>query len=411
MVISLYKLLPNDHRKFPGVYSRTILMALLLMTVSGSLCPRSPWCTFGSPSLWERMTVCSVSLESPVFHEAEPSDKHETNDHHHNQHPSPHQHNILGEFSILLQSLHGQEHLSLSLLGALREKRQFPDHPMILHFAGDHGVGKTNTARLVSKAWSLRCQEELPWLRKGIDMIKRSRRSCLSGDAMLTVSGTSYEGLSTDWVVLDMLQRMQEHHRRFPHGIILLDDASALPANVLSRVLFTYSSTLQSLLVIVTTDFGSQGRTVGKDQQAVAQFARMEWEQFFSSDSGKDPIPLVHGNLVRTFPFVSLTNENVRRVVVDYVAGLSCLDPLRVLSASITTEAVESIVQEWLPSAVENGHALVRILKDWVDTELTLLFVQQGADQRGHIVLKKRVDQKRLMCQLLTDNERDDLEL
>lgn len=228
---------------------------------------------------------------------------------------------------------------------------------------------------------------------------------CRAGDAMLMISGTSYEGLPVESVLNDVLHLIRAHHQKYPHGIVLLDDAPALPPTVVSSVLDAYASSsddaLRSLLVIVTTDFGSQGRTSGKTPLEIAALAKAEWQQTFARPAD---VTNVTESLIRTFPFVTLTVSDAKRVVWDYVATLSCREPLRVASATITADAVAAVIDEWLPASVENGHSLDRLLRDWVDTEVLYAFDEQGVDVRGHLVLSRGANGKRLQCRFASSD-------
>jgi hypothetical protein len=143
----------------------------------------------------------------------------------------------------------------------------------VLYLIGTNGVGKTHAVRLISLAWSLHCA--------AAEEMHRSQQSppCEYGDALLWLSGTSFAGAAPEDAARWIEDRVCAHGRRLPRGMILLDDVSAFPSGVL--LLLTpllgggnggnqhhHTSAfercpdvdVQRLLIIMTSDFGTQQR-------------------------------------------------------------------------------------------------------------------------------------------------------
>lgn len=59
---------------------------------------------------------------------------------------------------LLETQLVGQPHVIEPLVQLMRHKMFSPNDPLVIHLAGDNGVGKTFTARLISLALSLHCK-------------------------------------------------------------------------------------------------------------------------------------------------------------------------------------------------------------------------------------------------------------
>ncbi|CUG86594.1 membrane-associated protein, putative [Bodo saltans] len=153
--------------------------------------------------------------------------------------------------------------------GSSKKKHEEEDEEEVLFLVGDNGVGKTHVARLISLAWSLHCAE-MP-----SSLSFSSSPPCEYGDALLWLSGTSFAGSSPASAAQWIQQQICSHGRQFPFGIVLLDDVSAFPSEVLPFLApllggggegegggGTFESCtdvpLEHLLVIMTSDFGTQ---------------------------------------------------------------------------------------------------------------------------------------------------------
>lgn len=115
---------------------------------------------------------------------------------------------------LLTSRVVGQSHVTSTLEEVVRRKLAYPREPIVLHFAGDNGVGKTHTARLLSQALSLRCAAD--------------RDVCEAGDNLLLISGTGFDGVSLAQARRRVVRQITRHMRDYPHGIVLIDDLTAM---------------------------------------------------------------------------------------------------------------------------------------------------------------------------------------
>lgn len=281
---------------------------------------------------------------------------------------------------LLAGNLFGQPHLTAPLLAALRRKLNVPSEPLVLHLAGDNGVGKTFTARLISLALSLRCAGD--------------RGVCDTGDSLLSISGAGFDGMTVAAARRVIVRRVLAHVRRYPHGIVLIDDFTAMDpaltpllaplfgraayypeqflgegedtlnddddsnsnsdddgkgggggalassdkkqrplnkrkrspssspppphvkrANAAAEAPSSPPTPLGSLLVIVTTDLGKQGRTIGKSRSQIEQLVRDNFAELYGT--------LLPAH-TRTFAYLPFTTEVAAAVVRGAVANLPC---------------------------------------------------------------------------------------
>ncbi|KEG08424.1 hypothetical protein DQ04_07221050 [Trypanosoma grayi] len=355
-------------------------------------CPRCPICSVGGVPLMTKLFYClPSSLPSVVARRELPFDTNK----------KLRRRAMEDVEELLLTHVVGQEHVTSAIVDAMRRKLANPREPLVLHFAGDNGVGKTYTARLLSLATSLRCSV--------------SRPQCDAGDNLLVVSGTGYDGLPVadarkrivtlvtahqrlyphGIVLLDDLSAMHPnlvaaaHQRLYPHGIVLLDDLSAMHPNLVAALapLFGRAErfaeqphdvpSLTQLTVIATTDFGRQGRTWGRSLVQVQQMVRDEFASLY-------------GTLVpayaRTMVFVSFTRRAAERMVHNAVAALPCTAQLgggHVVASSIEDVAVAFLVERhremW--EGKENGHALRRAVEDTLVPLVLRYFDAHGYDR------------------------------
>ncbi|CBZ24238.1 conserved hypothetical protein [Leishmania mexicana MHOM/GT/2001/U1103] len=355
---------------------------------------------------------------------------------------------------LLLARVRGQPQVVIPLLDVLRRKLAYPREPVVVHLAGDNGVGKTHTARLVSQALSLRCASD--------------RDVCDAGDNLLTIAGTGFDGLSVAEARQRIIGQIIAHTDRYPHGVVLIDDLTAMDPSLVSALapLFgraahfpeqlTRSSSatatgarhaaakslqtmhestkdvgpdgsrgsatkvgkdekwgaaagtgsaqsaasemasssplsgqppppLSQLIIFVTTDFGRQGRTVGK--------SRTEIEAMIQHDFAD-----LYGTLLpaytRTFVYYPFTSAMAEDVVRSAVTDLPCaLGEHLITSSTISDEAVSFLVQQHrqLWSGKENGHALRRLVEDEIVSQL-IVYWETHEQQKHFERLRVRFD-------------------
>lgn len=331
-------------------------------------CPRCPICTKSGTPFLKKMRYCFLSsfpLPAVVSSEFPFATREAARRH------------VMEDVEELLRTrLVGQPHLTDAILDALRRKLAFPHEPLVLHFAGDNGVGKTYTARLLSLATSLRCAPARP--------------QCDAGDNMLVISGTGFDGMSIADARERIVRRITAHQRKYPHGIVLLDDLTAMHPNLVTALAPLFGRAerfaeqtedtppLANLIVVLTTDLGQQGRTYGKTLAQIEQLVR-------------DEFAALYGTLVpaftRTMLFVSFSRRDAERLVRDAVAALSCAVYFRegaVAASTIDDMAVAFLVERhrevW--EGRENGHALRRAVDDVLVALLLRHFERRGHDRR-----------------------------
>ncbi|EPY28450.1 hypothetical protein STCU_05125 [Strigomonas culicis] len=301
---------------------------------------------------------------------------------------------------LLLMRLIGQDHLQQELLDVLFKKLYFPATPLVLHLAGDNGVGKSYTAKLISLALSLRC---------GAD----GDGGCEAGDALLTISGTAYDNEPVALARARIVEQVTDFSTRHPHGVVLLDDVTAMDPELVRslapllgraayfsdqlfenatapdsaaepRLLRRLGPSLRHLLVIVTTDFGKQGRTVGL---TTSEIRAMVLEEFSA----------LYGSLLpaytRTFIYVPFTEQTAVEVVLATIDYLPCQLLLAsggaaaLRASEIDADAAAFLVHKYREvwQGRENGHALRRALEDEVLTPLLLAMeeLQQQPARHG----------------------------
>ncbi|KAG8346625.1 hypothetical protein TRVL_02540 [Trypanosoma vivax] len=351
-------------------------------------CPRAPICSRGSPFALNFMRYCLlsklpgafVSKELPFYSKSEARRL------------------ALESIEELLRSrVVGQGHMLSDIIAAMRRKLSTPQEPLVLHFAGDNGVGKTHTARLLSLATSLRCAP----LRRPL---------CDTGDNLLTISGTSYEGLNESEARHHIVKLITTHQRRYPHGIVLLDDLNVMHPKLVATLAPLFgraerfaeqppdAPSLAQLTVIVTTDFGRQGRTFGKSVVEVGQMVRDEFSGLYGA---------LVSSFTRTFLFVSFSRSSAEELVRATVASLPCT-VFRYGSAASAEELgtgglVESRIDDLAVSFIverhrevwegrENGHALRRVVEDTLLPLLSLYFDSYGHDRQLRALFRFHVE-------------------
>ncbi|KPA79351.1 hypothetical protein ABB37_05798 [Leptomonas pyrrhocoris] len=263
------------------------------------------------------------------------------------------------------ESLKGQL-MAPAVVEMVEYKLHHPYEPMVLHFAGDNGVGKTRLAELISLAYGQRCGDEL----------------CTVGDSTLVLSGTGYDGLSTAEFRKAVVELVTRHARRHPRdGVVVINELSSLePGKV--RVLLPllgrasefpehFDVKISTQLVVLTTDFGREGRTRGKGLSEMRSFINSEFTDLYSAQFASH---------VRTLPFLPISLDTAGEIVrvVAKEIGCSATPPVRL---AITDTAVLWLVEKTKGSlAVENGRAVAQETKLHVGS----LMERLQADEASH---------------------------
>ncbi|CCW64570.1 unnamed protein product [Phytomonas sp. EM1] len=335
----------------------------------------------------------------------------------------------LRELRELLSSrLYGQPHVVDALIEVVRYKIYHPLEPTVVHLAGDNGVGKTFTARLVSRALSLRCGGNSP--------------GCEAGDNLLTISGTSFEGLPLEEARRDVVGRLSRHLRAFPHGLVLIDDLTAMdPALVAAlaplfgrgthfpeqlypaypddptppagpttaskgkavsasaAVAAASAPPVSQLLVFITTDLGKQGRTRGRSLREIETMVRGAFTELYGA------LLPAYTHTFAYLPFSAGTAEAVVRGAVaqlpcelfDGGGGATASPP--VIASDIDEAAVAFLVQQLRPEwdGRENAHALKRATNR-LRTQVLAYLETHGMDSR--VVVRLVLDERAMEVRL-----------
>ncbi|ORC85936.1 uncharacterized protein TM35_000311220 [Trypanosoma theileri] len=329
-------------------------------------CPSSPFCSKGNAPLWTKLKYCLFSsIPLAKIRQELPF---ATSD-------AARRIAMENVEELLFTHVVGQDHVTHAIAEAIRQKMASPGDPLVLHFAGDNGVGKTHTARLLSLALSLRCAQARP--------------QCDVGDNMLVISGTSFDELDITEARQSIVRRITAHQRYYPHGIILIDDLTAMHPKLVAALapLFGRAErfneqpengpSLAQLTVVVTTDFGQQGRTWGKSVVEIEQMVRVDFAGLYGT--------LVPA-FARTMVFVSLSQQSAEEMVRKAAAALACLNNWgggTVMASTIEELAVAYLVERYRDTweGRENGHALRRVVQDTLVPLLLQYFDREGHDQ------------------------------
>ncbi|KAG5486068.1 hypothetical protein LSCM4_06775 [Leishmania orientalis] len=345
---------------------------------------------------------------------------------------------------LLLARVRGQPQVIMPLLDVIRRKLAYPREPVVVHLAGDNGVGKSHTARLVSQALSLRCASD--------------RDVCDAGDNLLTIAGTGFDGLSVAEARQRIVRQIIAHVDRYPHGVVLIDDLTAMDPALVSALapLFGRAShfpeqltrslsdtaagarhgeakvfdrdgssgsaieggdgkeevvpgtgdaplaasevaswsprsgqppspPLSQLLVFITTDFGRQGRTVGKSRAEIEAMIQHDFSNLYGA-----LLPAY----TRTFVYYPFTSAMAEDVVRSAITDLPCaLGEHLLASSTISDEAVSFLVQQHrqLWSGKENGHALRRLIEDEIVSQL-IVYWETHEQQKNFERLRVRFE-------------------
>ncbi|CCW65911.1 unnamed protein product [Phytomonas sp. Hart1] len=230
------------------------------------------------------------------------------------------------------------------ILRSVAYKLAYMHEPLVLHLAGDNGVGKTRTAEVISLAVAQRCGNE----------------DCSLGESTLVLSGTSYDGMTLSEFRRSIVPTICQHAARYPHnGVLIINDLSALEPQKVRLLLPVLGRgerfpefpriDLARLIVIVTTDFGKEGRTQGKSLDEMRYFINTEFQDLYTHRST---------SIIQTFPYLPISLETALEIVNMTIQDLSCRYQN---SLSILDEAALWIVEkakQLLP--VENGRAVVQ---------------------------------------------------
>ncbi|KPI88422.1 hypothetical protein ABL78_2487 [Leptomonas seymouri] len=432
---------PAPPSSFPMLMFTVLALLLLLVaiplpahahpgattTATASLCPRCPLCTRTQTSLHDRLKYClstssyALSLFSRGRSELAAATQRAGVSYREQRHRYPLELPFAADDAVRAQCMRdaadllasrvrGQPHVVKPLLEVLRRKLAYPREPVVVHLAGDNGVGKTHTVRLLSQALSLRCAAD--------------RDVCDAGDSLLTIAGTGFDGMSVSEARARIVTQIMAHMENYPHGMVLIDDLTAMDPSLVTALspLFGRAShfaeqltegqdysmsadnntgvrtsssrngllswawksftpapkppPLSQLLVFITTDFGRQGRTVGKSRADIEAMVQHDFASLYGA-----LLPAY----TRTFVFFPFNTQMAEEVVRSAVANLPCaLGEHLIASSWISDDAVSFLVEQhrvaW--AGKENGHALRRLVEDELISQLIVHWELHAVQER-----------------------------
>ncbi|EPY23593.1 hypothetical protein STCU_07636 [Strigomonas culicis] len=278
-----------------------------------------------------------------------------------------------GYADYVYQQLRARAHHSVKgqyiidpVLQLVKHKLRHRDHPLILHFAGDNGVGKTSLAEVISLAMALRC---------------KSAEDCHIGDSTLELSGAAYDALTVAefrrFVVGAVTSHLQRHPR---NAVIIINELTSLhPEKVMVLLpLLGRGSyfpehpqvSLRGAIVIITTDLGREGRTRGKNLAQMRALIESDFQDLYSKLST---------SYLHTFPFLPITLDAATDIVRMGVADSRCAWSMNV---TISDDAVAWMLEGAKPYlASENGRAVIKEVLAAVEPLL-----EQGDKVRPYII-------------------------
>lgn len=243
------------------------------------------------------------------------------------------------------------------VLQLVQQKVRLPYEPMILHFAGDNGVGKTRVAQAISLSLGQRCHRSV-------------HHTCDYGDSTLEFVGSSFVGYSLERFRADIVEKIVQHAIQFPIGIVVINEFSSLSreqASVLLPLLgrgtaFPEYPTidLRGQLVILTTDLGSEGRTRGKKRSEVELLVHNEFRDLYS---------VLAASYVKTSVFLPVDLDVAEEIILREIRFFGCATgkktrPTVVPSTQFVSFILESVKRD-LPS--ENGRCINRKVVNVLD--------------------------------------------
>ena len=243
-----------------------------------------------------------------------------------------------------------------------------------MHFAGDNGVGKTLSVELISKALSKRY---------------KNPPSCSYGDNLLIIHGMAYAGIDLPTARSSIVKSVADHLGTYPHGIILVANVGQMNARLVQSLgpLFGKESffveypnvLLSDAIIILTSDFGEEGRTCGKRGDELVRVIHEEAK--FIYDNSQAPGHHKWAT-VKTIPFLPFGSAAVEDLVAHRIETLPC----RIRNIKLTTfdqPALKFITQLVIDAGAvekENGRFVSLKVQDLVDEPASVELFRQGVD-------------------------------
>lgn len=262
---------------------------------------------------------------------------------------SSYQQYALKMLNIALDRLKGKASQVEQLRNLLSLKIQRPDAPLMIHIAGDNGVGKSLTASLVSLAMSRFYKNSL----------------CDEGDGLIRIAGTSYDGLDIFAARSSIMTLLKKHVASHPYGIVVVDDINQMSPALVRAISSLFGKggddsndaltkdQVARLTIFITSDLGREGRTQGKMESEVHLIVEDELKHHYGQ---------LDMAMFNTFVYMPLTSKAMEEIARDRLDDLNrtlpqvqkvTYDPLVPIFIAKLTEARERAVV-----LHENGRAL-----------------------------------------------------
>jgi ATP-dependent Clp protease ATP-binding subunit ClpA len=284
---------------------------------------------------------------------------------------------------MLQDSVVGQKDATERVLRLMVEKLDHPARRLVMHFAGDNGVGKSLVANTISLAVSLRQAGGAGDEGQG------------HGNAMRVLSAPGLAAMDVAASRTAIVAQVTQHLRRHPHGIILIDDAQALSPDhfkLLAPLLGSGDSfpdapdvRLDTCTVILISDFGKEGRTRALAPSEIEAAVHDDMSRAYEHADTK---------LMKTIVFLPLGGQDALAIVKRVVERTPCRDP-RVLTATIDDDAALILVRELNERdyiRTRNARAVADRVFEVVDGGLSLYFVDVGQDTRVRLHVRLTSD-------------------
>eukprot|EP00796_Vickermania_ingenoplastis_P003888 gene3888-2759_t len=216
-------------------------------------------------------------------------------------------------------------------------KLRHKSEPMVLHFVGDNGVGKTRTAEAISLALGQRCHPSDTY-------------TCQIGDSTLVLHGSTMNGLTEEAFRKHVISKVVPHAKRYPKlGVVIINDFNAMKKKWMVHILlpllqgtaFIENSdvALSGQLVILTTDMGKEGKSIGLSAKEISAKAH----QHFTSEYHN-----VAAQALVTYPFFPATTHMIEDVTALGVRLLGCKYGVNI---SVDDETIKAITERFKKSS------------------------------------------------------------
>lgn len=267
-----------------------------------------------------------------------------------------------------LKEIIGQPNVVQTIFGEVVSKLREPTRPLVLHLAGDNGVGKTMTAHLISLATSFR------------EAVGAGGEYLGYGNNLLKIAGSAYSNIAGPTEVSaarnNIFRQVSTHLQTYPKGIILLDDANTMHPDLIEALgpvlgrgeLPTIDGALQkvsvnSAIIILTSDFGKEGRTRGMSASEITRVAKDELKHAYSHFLTQN---------IKTVAFLPFGEDTARNMVEHAIKTYTCREPYAATVAvdPLAVEMLTQLVGDSGSFAGSNGRAVEDVVREHVDNKV-----------------------------------------